>query len=258
MIYICTHKAFPVPDLEGYIPIRVGAAKPEIPGSCSDDTGDNIAEKNPNFCELTALYWIWKNTDDPFKGLVHYRRYFGKSNLSSSREKIFRYPELEEMIGAADIILPYVEHFKQNAKEEILISCCTPEIFAELRNVVKEETPEYLEDFDEFWSGNRSVLFNMMFSGKQVFDDYCSWLFRILFELEARIDISGFDSYRARIFGFLSERLLTVWVRHNRLKTIHLPVIATEEGMGQKLQLIRRRVTNEIFYRLTGKNGKEQ
>lgn len=249
MIYICAHKPFKAPELEGYMPIRVGANKQGIDGGCSDDTGDQIAEKNPNYCELTALYWIWKNTEDDYKGLVHYRRYFGKSNLSSDPDKIYTYPELVRMLDTSDIILPYIESFKQNAKDEIMVSCCTPEIFEELRRVTEELEPDYLSDFDAFWKNNKATLFNMMFCKRELFDSYCSWLFPVLFELEKRIDISGFDSYRARIFGFLSERLLNIWTMHRKLKAVHLPVIATEEGLGQKLQLLRRRVTNEMYFK---------
>ena len=120
---------------------------------------DSISVKNPNFCELTGLYWIWKNTNDEYKGLVHYRRYFGKSNLSSKTKDIYTYDEMVDLLKGNDIVLPYVEYFKQNAKEEILIQCCTPEIFDELRRIIEELYPEYLEAFDQYFAQNKSVLF---------------------------------------------------------------------------------------------------
>ena len=121
MIYIATHKMFEVPKIKDYVPLQVGAENKQSLGFLQDNVGNNISYKNSNYCELTGLYWIWKNVDDPFKGLVHYRRYFGKSNLSCNINDIYTYDEMVFFLNDVDIVLPYVEHFKQNAKEEILI-----------------------------------------------------------------------------------------------------------------------------------------
>lgn len=40
-----------------------------------DNEGDNISGKNPDYCELTAQYWAWKNIDCDYYGFFHYRRY---------------------------------------------------------------------------------------------------------------------------------------------------------------------------------------
>ena len=78
-IYVATHKKVPMPEKSIYQPIRVGAALNEDDfGYVRDDTGDNISNKNKNFCELTATYWILKNDNSDIVGLKHYRRYFFK------------------------------------------------------------------------------------------------------------------------------------------------------------------------------------
>ena len=64
---------------------------------------------------------------------------------------------------------------------------------------------------------------------KQLFDEYCSWLFSILFELEKRIDISGYNQYEARVFGFISERLFNVWLEKQQLKVKEVPVVNLEK-----------------------------
>jgi hypothetical protein len=250
LIYIATHKAFDPPDLKGYSPLQVGAAvHPELHLNFQkDNTGDQISEKNPNFCELTGLYWIWKNAKDPYKGLVHYRRYFGKSNFARTYKSIFPYEALVSRLEHCDIILPYIEYFKQNAKDEIMIRCCTPEIFDLLHRVVRGLYPEYLSDFDAFFSENRCCLFNMLFCKAELFDAYCDWLFSILFELEKGVDLSVLDPYRRRLYGFLGERLLNVWVRHQKLKVSHLPVVNTETPLRQTLTYTRRRMTNRLYF----------
>ena len=253
MIYIAAHKKFDDPGMENYCPLQVGAEGKNDLGYLLDNTEDNISIKNPNFCELTGVYWIWKNTSDDYKGLVHYRRYFGKSNLSSNPDDIYTYEEMKNMLKDADIVLPYVEYFKQNAKDEILIYCCTPEIFEQLECVVKEKYPEYGQAFDDYFKQNQSTLFNMMFCRGDLFDKYCEWLFDILFELEKHVDLSVLNDYQKRLYGFLSERLLNVWVLHNELTVKNVSVINIEMPIVEKIQLIRRRLTNRIRYNITYK-----
>lgn len=246
MIYIITHKKTDLPELDNYAPLQVGAYFGNDLGYLKDDVGVNISNKNKNYCELTGLYWIWKNINDNYKGLVHYRRYFSKSNYF---KRIYSYDELLSFLDEYDIILPKKEIFLQNARDEILISCCTEDIFNCLRNIVKEKYCDYLCSFDDFFNQNKCSLFNMMFTDRKIFDEYSKWLFDILFELEKRIDISDLDDYQKRVYGFLSERLLNVWVLKNNLKVKYIDVVNTETSLHEKLQLTRRRLTNMIRYK---------
>lgn len=248
MIYIAAHKQFTSLEMDGYIPLQVGAENNIDLGYLKDNVGDNISEKNPNYCELTGLYWIWKNCNDEDKGLVHYRRYFGKSNLKIGPSNIYTYQEMVKMLETADIVLPYLESFKQNAKKEILINCCTPEIFECLNNIIISKYPSYKETFDSFFNSNRASLFNMMFCKKEIFDDYCSWLFDILFELEKNISLDDLNDYQKRLYGFLSERLLNVWVIHQHLNVKHVNVTNIEMNLKARITLLRRRMTNQILY----------
>ena len=92
-ILVATHKKYWMPDDDVYVPLHVGAEGKESLGYLPDNTGDHISSKNPSYCELTGLYWAWKNLDCEYIGLCHYRRYFGKSihtrNIDKKKEAIF-------------------------------------------------------------------------------------------------------------------------------------------------------------------------
>lgn len=248
MIYIATHKKFNVPNLNGYCALQVGAEGKEKYGYLRDNIGNHISGKNANYCELTGLYWIWKNTDDSYKGLVHYRRYFGRNNLSNKISDICSYEYLLNCLKSADIVLPYVEYFKQNAKEEILLHCCTEEIFDKLRQIIETKYPDYIETYDRYFNENKASLFNMLFCKREIFDAYCEWLFSILFVLEKQVDLAKLNTYQQRLYGFLSERLLNVWVIKNKLVVKHLPVIHMELPVFDRIRLVRRRFTNRFRF----------
>lgn len=248
MIYIATHKKFNVPNLNGYCALQVGAEGKEKYGYLRDNIGNHISGKNANYCELTGLYWIWKNTDDSYKGLVHYRRYFGRNNLSNKISDICSYEYLLNCLKSVDIVLPYVEYFKQNAKEEILLHCCTEEIFDKLRQIIETKYPDYIETYDRYFNENKASLFNMLFCKREIFDAYCEWMFSILFVLEKQVDLAKLNTYQQRLYGFLSERLLNVWVIKNKLVVKHLPVIHMELPVFDRIRLVRRRFTNRFRF----------
>ena len=248
MIYIATHKKFNVPNLNGYCALQVGAEGKEKYGYLRDNIGNHISGKNANYCELTGLYWIWKNTDDSYKGLVHYRRYFGRNNLSNKISDICSYEYLLNCLKSVDIVLPYVEYFKQNAKEEILLHCCTEEIFDKLRQIIETKYPDYIETYDRYFNENKASLFNMLFCKREIFDAYCEWLFSILFVLKKQVDLAKLNTYQQRLYGFLSERLLNVWVIKNKLVVKHLPVIHMELPVFDRIRLVRRRFTNRFRF----------
>lgn len=79
-IFVMTHKKIEelsdrtvMPEI--YIPMQVGRAGKEDLGYLGDDSGDNISDKNSSYCELTGMYWLWKNMDCDIIGICHYRRF---------------------------------------------------------------------------------------------------------------------------------------------------------------------------------------
>lgn len=93
IIAIAAHKPYRMPEDDIYLPLHVGCEGKKEIGFTGDNTGENISAKNPYYCELTGLYWLWKNTEAEYKGLVHYRRHFTCETSVSKRKKcsVFMY-----------------------------------------------------------------------------------------------------------------------------------------------------------------------
>ena len=87
-IIVATHKKYKMPEDEIYMPVHVGKKGKESIGFIGDDEGENISEKNPYFCELTGLYWAWKNVNAEYVGLCHYRRHFTLDKKIHRNEQI--------------------------------------------------------------------------------------------------------------------------------------------------------------------------
>ncbi len=221
-LLVATHKKYQMPTDELYFPIHVGAEGKESIGYQKDNEGENISLKNPYFCELTGLYWAWKNMNTDYIGLVHYRRYFTLSNKHFKTEKekfqnVLTFLETQELLKECDIILPkkrkyYIETLYSHYRHTMFI-----EPLDVTGDIIREKYPEYEKEFEQLKKRTSGHMFNMCIMKKEILDDYCKWLFDILFELEKRIDYSSYDSFQARFFGRVSERLLDVYIRTNHL-----------------------------------------
>lgn len=229
-ILVATHKKYRMPQDDIYLPIYVGAEGKENIGFQGDNVGENISLKNPYFCELTALYWAWKNLEADYIGLAHYRRHFSNKKVIPKKEEdkfncILNRKEIESKLKNVDIVLPkkrryYIENIYSHYKHTMYI-----ETLDEAGNIIKEKYPNYFDEFEKLKSITSMHAFNMFVMKKEYFEQYCEWLFDILFELEKRIDASKYDSFHARFFGRVSERLLDVWIKTNNLKYEEIKVI---------------------------------
>ena len=229
-ILIATHKKYQMPKDETYMPIHVGKEGKEDIGYTPDNTGDNISSKNAFYCELTGLYWAWKNLDADYIGLSHYRRHFTCSRKVPKQEEdklkvLLNKEQVEKILEETDIILPqkreyYIENLYDHYKHTMHI-----EPLDETRIIIEEQCPEYLEEFDKLHKRTSAHMFNMFIMKKEYLDKYCEWLFKILFELEKRIEPKQYDSFHARYLGRISELLLDVWINTNNLKYKEVKVI---------------------------------
>lgn len=229
-IYTVAHKEFRQPEERLFVPVFVGNNYRGGENILKDSTGDHISELNPKINELTALYWIWKNLHTDIAGLCHYRRYFAKSADASDMDfDLVDQDRVEEDLGQYDMIVSNAVCSYPFSLREQLRKTVSEESFymgmGLVRTRIGEIYPEYLKDFDECFQGFVMYPCNMFIAGWNVFSNYCEWLFRIVTDAARKIDVSGFDSYSQRIIGFIAERLLTVWIRHNNIKIKEYPVL---------------------------------
>ena len=211
-IFIMTHKKFNPPEKEGYIPLHVGRELGQDLGYLADNTGDHISDLNPYYGELTGLYWLWKNYPDVENiGICHYRRYF-----TNEKKQIMETAEFEKILQEYDVILPMVEHDKPYK-----------EVFAESHNIndllavgtaIKKLYPAYVQAFDDMMDGKKASYGNLCVTKKEIFDGYCEWLFTVFAEVGDHVDLSSYDSYHKRLYGFLSESMFPVYAETNGLR----------------------------------------
>lgn len=249
-IYIAIHKKARVLQKNGYIPIQVGAEGKENLGYLRDNTGDNISCKNPNYCELTALYWIWKNSNADIVGLVHYRRYFFNGFFTKNMEKAISEEKISNYLSKYDIILPKPYYTGKNTVEQQYGIDHNIGDYEKLRDIIKENTPDYLEAFDIVSKRRYFYNFNMFVMNKILFDEYAKWVFDVLFELEKYVDISEYSDYNKRIYGFLSERLFNVWIEKNKnlkIKTLYANNVERKPWVDN-LRNLKSKILTSVFY----------
>ena len=269
-VVAASHKEYRMPEDEIYLPLLVGAAL----GNCvsdkaadlylRDDDGVNISDKNKTYCELTALYYAWKNLDADYLGLVHYRRHFedpsavkrkqkiksaanaGKAEKAYARsetagagcdssanaglwDKILSGETLKELLSdGTELILPkkrnylietiYSHYAHSHHENDLYVT----------RAVLKRKYPDYLPAWDQLMKGRTAHMFNMCIMRRDLLDAYCSWLFDVLKEVEAELDMSSYTDFDKRVFGRISELLMDVWVSRNNIKYKELPVLHME------------------------------
>ena len=235
-IVIATHRDYRMPSDPMYLPLQVGKAlHSDVDlGFATDDTGDNISAKNNWYSELTGLYWLWKNVKTPYKGLVHYRRYLGTRDLNRRLKrgdrfnKIVGSDEVREFMSDVDIIVPNRRHYVVETVYSHYGHTFDARQFDVTREILAEAQPQYVDAFDRLMRARSAHIFNMFIMSSERCDEYCSWLFPILFELEGRLPPDSYDAFGARYLGRVSERLLDVWLDTNGYHYAQLPVISPE------------------------------
>lgn len=230
-VIIATHKKYKMPKDSMYLPVHVGAEGKDDLGYQKDNNGENISLKNSNFCELTGLYWAWKNLDAEYIGLSHYRRHFAskKINKKDLVNSVLTQVEADKIFENTDIITPnlrkyYIENLYSHYANTLYV-----EPLDITGKILEEKYPEYMNEFNRLKKRTSAHMFNMFIMKKDKLDEYCTWLFDILFELEKRVDNTKYDSFHARFYGRVSELLFDVWLNTKEYNYKQVKVISMEK-----------------------------
>ena len=227
---VAAHKAYQMPRDPMYFPLHVGKAGKELVlGFPGDNTGENISEKNATFCELTGIYWAWKNLDADYIGLSHYRRYFAVKRSGGKWSRVLTGAEAEALLQKSDVLLPKRRNYYIETVYNQYIHAHPAEPLDLALKLASQQGEGYARAVEAMKKRSWTHIYNMFLMKKEIFDAYCAWLFDILFQVEAEIDISGYSQYDRRVFGFLGERLLDVYLEANGIPYREVPVLFMEQ-----------------------------
>ena len=251
-ILICAHKITKTIQTNILSPILLGAdytdeqTKQYFSKYLYDNSGPNISRKHPNYAELTAIYWAWKNMDvlgnPDYIGLFHYRRFFNFKkdmegtdpwqhaffDFSEKTVKRFgwRNEDIEQICQGADIITSKLEQILNpldwNSPATLEVhykNAHYAEDFDLAIETIRKLHPKYEKILDEFIHAEFGHYCNMFVMKRELFIEYAEWLFSILFEMEKHIDVrsekyNGENVSQKRVFGFLGERLLICFLMY--------------------------------------------
>lgn len=217
-IIIATHKKYDMPSDDIYIPLHFGAKDKQSLPYRGDNTDDNISSLNPYFCELTGLYWMWKNLDADYLGLAHYRRHFcyrkkkGADEDESKWISVLSSSEAQELCRQYDVIVPVKRHYVIETLESHYAHTHYKDHLDKTRMIIQERYPSFLESYDRVLKRTSGYMFNMFIMRADLVNEYCQFLFDVLFELDKEVDTEGYSTFQARYPGRIGEILFNVWL----------------------------------------------
>lgn len=217
------------------VPIQTGRAVSNIRLDMQgDDEGDNISIKNDKYCELTTQYWAWKNVKADYYGFMQACRHFVFCEISGPIESdgVCVLPEMDteyqqniglndreiyDCVNGYDVILPIAVDVTafgaiSNEVQFAMSDNLHAEDFDLTCRTLLELYPEYEKAVSEFKSGKYAYWHNMFIMKREIFFDYCQWLFTVLEHVEEKIDFTYFTEREMQLFKHLSERLLSIYM----------------------------------------------
>ena len=264
-IYICYHNNKPQINSDVLFPLEAQIS-----------TDDNISAKNKYFCELTAMYWIWKNVTADVVGLFHYRRFL---NLKTHQTRIHNINEktinklgltedrINQLMQKYDIILPVLRPKKIKQSSPTIYEYYSNHHYKEDLDITLDIISTKYQHMEKFATsaikeGKQNYIGNLIIAKKDIFDEYSSWLFDILFELEKIIqkDVIKRDAYQQRVYGFLAERLLGVFIAYKQetsnIRICEAPLVFVESDTTKYIKYLFRQAKRR-FLTLIGLKKKE-
>ena len=231
-----------------YVNVRCGAVfdKRENVDMLGDDTGDNISEKRDSFCELTVMYWAWKNVKADYYGLCHYRRYlsFAEDEISERMNKnavdankifyIENYITEQSIIKHAlnaekmlstirdvDVITspaetvntmtdgPFISVYDLCEKRSRDFDMHGIDV---MLDIIKQYYPKYYKCATKYMEGNSVKFYNCFVMKKEYFNELCEFMFGVLFRVEKQLDTKDYNVWKTRMPGFMGEHLIGIYL----------------------------------------------
>ena len=237
-VLVCYHKPSVLPPLNScFVPIHVGRALNNayskdgqinntdqewlLSHMIGDNTGQNISTENRKYCELTAIYWAWKNYralgNPDYIGLSHYRRLFNLNKVN---------------LDFADIFVAEKWISDKNAYEQFITAHGNEDLDKAIQ-IIKEEYPSYNLAMETYLNQHQLHMFNMFIMKKELFFHYAEWLFNILHKLDKKLDYTNRTHQSLRVLGYIAERLLGIFVFkqiEEGLKIGEIPLVQPTEN----------------------------
>ena len=272
-VYVVTHKEinFALPDYCRKIQVNAERNGQWENYLHDNDNPDNISLKNPDYCELTALYSMWKNCEADIQGLMHYRRFLSTQTRPLSKETPMYAISENEVINNAitrqriidelktsDIIRVTPAESEYLNIGEIFSMYCKRENIRDVGEIIRKYYPDYLQAFLDVVNGNKFSQGNIFIANRSFVNNYCEWLFGILAKTEE------FDRVMPpRFQGYLSEFLINVYIHKHNFSCKYF-CLAYVKNESPKIRLLRKipglvkfsRSLNKFLHRPTSSKRK--
>lgn len=264
-ILVCYYKDVIInPTNEAYFRIQCGADATGVDLLMTkDNTGDNISYRNTYWSEITGLYWAWKNIEKTdYVGLCSYRRFFNFKQNPKEPIKVFPLnstqeieniviPDMNNIFNNYDVVLPKQYTYAYNTYTVCKMNY-RMEDFEILENLINDISPEYKEAYKKvFYDTNLQIGHNMFIMKWNNFQEYCSWVFSILLEAEKKINPTDYPVHQIRVFGYMHEILLAVFIEKKRMKPYYSQLTwLTDNSAGFKFNKLWYRLAANLYFRL--------
>ena len=210
-----------------------------------DDVGENISHLNRRYCELTAIYWVWKNIEkykeSDYIGFMHYRRHlrFNNENVPTDKYGLIHYDkidgqyikenslfrkDIENLIRDYDVVVAEKWDVRNVGSKNLLDHYKSSSPYLKIKDyncalgILKQQHPEYKDAIESFNNDYFGYFTNIFIMKKDVFIEYCNWLFPILNEFDLKSDVSLYNLQEYRVDGYISEWLFGIWLKYNENK----------------------------------------
>lgn len=228
-------------------PVQVGCAlKTDLyPDMYHDNDGENISAHNPKYCELSAVYWGWKNQDKlgnpDYVGLMHDRRHFlFNANLPIPNKQVTWMPHspvymfppvcpeyltyltddvIRSYFPAYDVMVLKPYDFRARVGNQATLldqflrsEAMSGDIFDVWQTTIKKLFPDYTNELNAYINGHTTYLCSMSVMRKDLYEQYCHFTFTVLKAVDEQINSSQFSAPKKRFLGYLGEFMLSLFV----------------------------------------------